>query len=70
MIVTRNKEKCNIPIKIGGHEISHKGCIRYLGVMLDDSLTWKKHCTCTFPVSCQMVVGVVPDQKIFQLTNG
>jgi len=43
MVVTRKKEKCNFRINIGGHEISQKECIRYLGVMLDDSLTWKQH---------------------------
>ena len=43
MIVTRKKEKCNFRINIGGHEISQKECTRYLGVMLDDSLTWKQH---------------------------
>ena len=43
MIVTGKKEKCNFHINIGGHEISQKQCIRYLGVMLDDSLTWKQH---------------------------
>jgi len=43
MIVTRKKVKCDFRINIGGHEISHKECIRYLGVMLDDSLTWKQH---------------------------
>jgi len=41
MIVTRKKEKCNFHIKIGGHEISQKECIKYLGVMVDDS--WKQH---------------------------
>jgi len=29
-------------MSIGGHEISQKERIRYLGVMLDDSLTWKQ----------------------------
>ena len=43
MIVTSKKEKCKFRINIGGHEISPKECIRYLGVMLDDSLTWKQH---------------------------
>jgi len=43
MIVTRKKEKCNFCINIGGHEISQKECIRYLGVLLDDSSTWKQH---------------------------
>jgi len=33
MIVTREKEKWNFRIYIGGHEISQKECIRYLGVM-------------------------------------
>ena len=35
MIVTSKKEKCKFRINIGGHEISPKECIRYLGVMLD-----------------------------------
>ena len=43
MVVTRKKEKCNFHINIGGHEISQKECIRYLGVMLDNYLTWKQH---------------------------
>ena len=42
IIVTR-KKKCNVRINIGGHEVSQKECIRYLGVMLDDSLTWKQY---------------------------
>jgi len=43
MIVTRKKEKCNFRINVGGHEISQKQCIRYLRVMLDDSLTWNQY---------------------------
>jgi len=66
MIVARKKEKCNLRISIEEHEISQKVCIRNLGVMLDDSLTWKQHIA---HVS-EWLLGVVPDQKIFQLTNG
>jgi len=43
MIITRKKEKCNYRMNIRGHEMSQKECIRCLGVMLGDSLTWKKH---------------------------
>jgi len=43
MIVTIKKENFNFRINIGGHEISQKECISYLGVMFDDSFTWKQH---------------------------
>jgi len=54
MIVTI--KKCNFRINIGGHEISQKECIGYLGVMLDDSLFWKQHIA-HISSNYRMVVG-------------
>ena len=41
IIITNKKEKTRFKVKIDENVISHSTCIKYLGVVFDDSLNWK-----------------------------
>ena len=42
---TQNKPETQINIKFGRKRVSQETCVKFLGVLLDSTLTWKPHLT-------------------------
>ena len=43
LLITKAKRKKSFEIKINGHAIQPSSYAKYLGVYIDEKLTWKKH---------------------------
>ena len=42
LLITRTKIKSSFEIKISNHIIKQSSCLKYLGIYIDNKLTWKK----------------------------
>ena len=43
MVITNKKRKPSLTLKIDDNIINQNTCIKYLGVLIDDSLDWNAH---------------------------
>ena len=67
MLIFVNKEKnCTLKLTINDHIITQKNEIKYLGILLDYSLSWKAH---TNLVNSKIAKGCFALTKLQNLVN-
>ena len=69
LLITKAKRQKSFEIKINGHAIQPSSYAKYLGVYIDDKLTWKKHVNTVCSKIGKRLLGLGKVKKLCESKN-